>query len=290
MKIIIYYFSGTGNTKIVTSLLQNTFVQTGHPCTIVNIEDILKNKISFHDHQDALIGLAYPIYAGDAPEIIYDFIEYLPMGSMDHMFILNTAADFTHFNDAAAKRIIKRLQWKDYHVFYERTIAMGCNFLYAYDDRLSKQLYLVAKDKVRHMRDELIAGKKRIRPAGPILKAIAVIGHWGETLGARLYGRGLKSTDACTLCGKCVRECPVGNIREKDGIIHFGWKCIWCMRCVYSCPTYAIKPGLLRFTVLKNAYDINAIIKNDKIPGDYIDEHTKGFYKHFYTYISDDSI
>ncbi len=290
MKIIIYYFSGTGNTKIVTSLLQDAFVQIGHPCIIVNIEDILTNKKSFVDNEDVLIGLAYPIHGGDAPEILYDFVQHLPMGRMNNVFILNTAADFIHFNDATAKRLIKQLEWKDYPVNYERTIAMGCNFLFAYDDHLSKQLYQVAKDKVQHMRDELIAEKKRLRPAGPILKAIAAIGHWGETLGARLYGRGLKSTDACTLCGKCVRECPVGNIREENGKIRFNWKCIWCMRCVYGCPTHAIKARIFRFTVIKQGYNIEKIIRNDTIKGDFIDEKTKGFYKHFYRYISDINI
>jgi ferredoxin len=257
---------------------------------MINIEDILKNKRSFGEDQDATIGLAYPIHGGDAPEIIYDFVKYLPIGKMNNMFILNTAGDFIHFNDACAKMIIKQLSKKQYHVNYERTIAMGSNSFYAYNERLTKQLYLVAKDKVRHMRDELLDEKKRLRPAGPILKAVAAFVHWGETLGARAYGRGLKSTTACTLCGKCVRECPVGNIRNDDGKILFSWDCILCMRCVYSCPEKAIKARFMRFTVLKKGHNINAIVGNNDIKADFIDEHTKGFFKHFYRYISDINI
>ena len=83
MKIIIYYFSGTGNTKVVAKLLKDAFDQNIHTCDLINIEDILNNKISFDEDQDAMIGLAYPIHGGDAPEIIYDFVQHLPMGKMN---------------------------------------------------------------------------------------------------------------------------------------------------------------------------------------------------------------
>lgn len=290
MKYLIYYFSGTGNTKAVVELLKNSLEEQGEICELLKIEDITLGKVSFPDHDNVQIGLAYPIHAGDAPEIIYDFVSLMPMSMMNSVFILNTGADFIHFNDAAAKGIIKRLEKKDYHVYYERTIAMGSNFFMAYPEKFTKQLYRVAKIKVHHMCNELLQGVHRLRPADASLKAIAAWGRWGEGIGARIFGKHLKTIDACTLCEKCVRECPAGNIRRDHDKILFGKECLWCMRCMYSCPEKAIKPGILRSTMLKNGYNIKNIITDDSISGDFVDEATKGFYKHFYRYIQDPSI
>ena len=290
MKFIIYYFSGTGNTKLAVSLIRDMFKDAGHTCDMINIPDILKSGSELPDHDGAVIGLAYPIHGGDAPEIMYHFVSHLPMGNMENVFILNTAADFVHFNDATAKSLINKLQKKQYHVFYERNIVMGCNFLMKYDEHFVKQLYNKALEKLHIMSEEIIKGKTRIRPAGVFLKAIARIGHVGETLGARFYGKGLKSTDKCTNCGKCIRECPVDNIIDENGKMRFGWNCIWCMHCVYACPENAIKSRILRFSVIKDGYDIKKIINDDAIDTDFVDENTKGFFKHFYKYLQDPSV
>jgi hypothetical protein len=58
------------------------------------------------------------------------------------------------------------------------------------------------------------------------------------------------------------------------------------MHCVYTCPEDAIKPRILGLTVMKDGYDINKIISNDDISGDYVKNGTKGFYKHFLRYLS----
>ena len=290
MKFIIYYFSGTGNTKVVATLIHDLFIGAEHTGEMVNIPDILKGKRTVPDHKGAVIGLAYPIHAGDAPDIMYRFVSHLPMGNMENVFILNTAADFVHLNDATAKSLIKKLYKKQYQPFYERTIVMGCNFLMKYDDRFVKQLYQSAIDKSRVMSEEILAGKKRMRPAGALLRLIARLGHAGETFGARLYGRGLKSTDNCTHCEKCVRECPVDNIIDDKGKIRFGWKCIWCMHCVYTCPDNAIRSRTMGFSVIKDGYDVKEIIQNENISHDFVDKNSKGFYKHFYKYLQDPSI
>ena len=290
MKNIIYYFSGTGNTKAVVQLLKKALEEKDGPCDLLKIEDITRGKKTFEPHDNARIGIAYPIHAGDAPQIIYDFVSLMPMGNMDNLYILNTAADYVHANDAAGKQIMKKLKNKGYHVYYERTIVMGSNFTMAYDERFVKQLYDIAKVKTAHMTDDLIKGVERIRPAGAMLKAFSAVGHWFEDLGAHRFGKALKATDTCTNCGKCYRDCPVDNISEDNGNIRFSNKCIWCMRCVYNCPENAIKARLMGFTVIKKGYKIKNILKNDQLPADFVDENTKGFYKHFYKYLQDPSI
>jgi hypothetical protein len=57
------------------------------------------------------------------------------------------------------------------------------------------------------------------------------------------------------------------------------------MRCVYACPQQAIVSRGFGFCVLKDGYDIQAIIANADLEGNFISEETRGFYRHFLRYI-----
>ncbi len=45
----------------------------------------------------------------------------------------------------------------------------------------------------------------------------------------------------CIKCGKCVKLCPVGNIKFENGQIVFGNKCVACLGCYHRCPAKAIR-------------------------------------------------
>ena len=289
MKIILYYFSGTGNTKVVVDLLSD-YLNAGHECKLYNIDDINKSQLTMPEQQDEMIGLAYPIYGGDTPHNVYDFVKMMPEGKNNDMFILNTAADFIHINDNASKRIIKILKTKSYRVFYERTIAMGSNFFLAYPENLTKQLYETAKIKVKHIKHDILNKNERIRSSGFLLKAFSLLAYKGEAIAAKHFGKKLRANENCVLCGKCVRRCPRENISIENDMLVFSDKCIWCMRCLYECPQQAIKPGIMKSVVLKKSYNIQSIIQDESIPADYVNENTKGFYRHFLKYMNDPEI
>ena len=66
--------------------------------------------------------------------------------------------------------------------------------------------------------------------------------------------------------------------------IHFGWKCIMCMRCVLYCPNDAIKFGLIDLLAFNGPYDFERILCDAEIPDNFINEKTKGFFRMFKKY------
>ena len=49
--------------------------------------------------------------------------------------------------------------------------------------------------------------------------------------------------DSCIGCGLCAKNCPLNNIRLKEGKPHWGKECTHCMACICYCPAKAIEYG-----------------------------------------------
>ncbi|MGB4655635.1 MAG: EFR1 family ferrodoxin [Bacteroidales bacterium] len=73
-----------------------------------------------------------------------------------------------------------------------------------------------------------------------------------------------KITEKCTDCGKCIRICPVNNIKYENGEIIFGDKCVACLSCYHRCPEKAIQYKDKR---KKDRY-INPLIQEKNIGAD----------------------
>lgn len=51
------------------------------------------------------------------------------------------------------------------------------------------------------------------------------------------------AADTCISCGKCVRVCPLNNIRLENGKPVWGKNCTHCMACICRCSSKAIEYG-----------------------------------------------
>jgi ferredoxin len=129
-----------------------------------------------------------------------------------------------------------------------------------FSNAFSKQLISAAKKQMAEIADYILHERQTIiRPHfwARIIKLLCKLEHIGDNF----YGKDLKAGAECTLCGKCVRDCPQQNISIKKGRLRFGWRCIMCMKCVYRCPEDAISPRFYRFIPIKNGYDPYKILE-----------------------------
>lgn len=290
-KTRIYYFSGTGNTKVIAMELLEQFSNFGLDTSLVAIDEFIRKETVIDVktfRQIDLVGIGFPIHGFMCPDMITEFVKKLPFARGQKAFVFSTSAGNLKINNGGTVKVRQLLRLKGYKVVYERMFAMGANFLYAYDERLTKALYLANIDKSRQMVEQIYEGVTRKTKLNPFLFSLDLLIHrLEEGLGAKGFGIGLKADDSCTLCEKCVRMCPKENIEVADSSLKFNDKCMMCMRCMYICPEDAIQPSSLKRAKLKNQYDIKEIIEDEDNLGNYYEEARKPKFKFLRKYIED---
>jgi ferredoxin len=285
VSIGIFYFSGTGNTKTVTYLLSEELQNKGCHVDIFAIDEVLKTKNNPSLQSYDIVGFGYPVHAFNAPRIFFEYIKTLPAGNQKKTFVFRSAGD-PFMNGGSTALVRKVLQRKGYEVCYERLFIMPSNVLIRYRDPLVKQLYVTAVRHVKTMEHDILTGIKRLQN-NTIISTILTAGFSSmESIGARFFGKHLTINDSCNHCGICIRNCPTTNISENAGRILFDKQCVLCLRCIYECPEQAIIPRYLKFIVIHPWFDVKKIGTDPSIKETYITQKTKGYFRHFYSYIS----
>jgi ferredoxin len=161
-------------------------------------------------------------------------------------------------NTACRTHCIRRLERKGYPVIYERMLVMPSNVFTPTPPALTARLLEVLPAKADRIANDLLSGVvKRTRP-GVLDRMLSVLGEL-EKPGGRYLGKGIKAGPACNGCGLCERSCPRSNIRMEDGRPAYGFRCVICLKCLYSCPVKALRLPFHRIFLIKGGFDLSAV-------------------------------
>ena len=155
MKVILYVFSGTGNTLKVASLFKKYM---NADVTVYRISE--KSGKAPSPEEFDLVGIGYPIHAFNAPEPVLKFAKSLPEVSYRRAFIFKTSGEGLHLNDCSSQKCIKILTKKGYDVTLERHVVMPYNMIYRHSDAMAKQMWIYAKAYVNLICRELESFKR----------------------------------------------------------------------------------------------------------------------------------
>jgi len=243
MNIVIFYFSGTGNTKWVVNKFKE--LDTDNLTRIYSIEEKIDDLKMVIEEND-MLGFAYPIYAASMPAIMKRFFIKVNGIIKDNdyskdIFFMSTAGYADTFGPYAPVKIInsKNLNLKGYASIkiLNNVSTPKSKFNPASKEKLIERLKM-AEIKIKKIVDDLTANKKYID-----LGLYLVSGVMRKTLRNALKD-GYKSfsvdDNLCIKCMKCVDECPTKSIEYRDGKFKFLPKCTMCHRCYNFCPQYAI--------------------------------------------------
>ena len=238
---LILYFSGTGNTKAVAESFQRSLQKRGIETVILSLEEKADlSKISY----DFLI-LGFPKYY-EYPILLLQ--QYLKKDLPKHEKQIPALAFCTQAGplETDFSKIEKILRRKNH------LLTVSVSFPYANDMFIFPVFRPTEEFKVQKNRDNIQnqiepllndffsnkINKERVKE----WKKLAF--HFVATACTKLmpiFAMRFSVDESCTRCGLCAKRCPVHNIVMKEGQPEFHRHCLFCMRCINSCPTNSIR-------------------------------------------------
>ncbi len=257
----IYVFSGTGNTYRCAAALQEKLAGYGEDAQIHRIEE--ENGAPLEKD----LVLCYPVHGFNAPRIMIRFCKGLRNGT-GNIWFLKTSGEPLRLNDSSSAQLARILKRKGYTVKGEFHYVMPYNMIFRHSDEMAALMWRTAQERIPDAARQIAEGKGRPAKPGAAAKTMAGlcrIEHGFFPVNGRLFRVDSKH---CIKCMKCVKDCPVSNIRYEDGRFRFGGNCTECTRCSFGCPAGAIHIGILDFMRVNGPYDFEADPEK-AVPGRY---------------------
>lgn len=280
--ILIYYFTGTGNTRIAAKAIKSELERLKYHVTLYEIRVGQKQLPDPNDYD--MIGFGYPIHAFNAPKFYLKQIKQLPKVNHKKAFIFKTSGEPFGFNKVSSWTLYHLLKRQGYILQMERHLLMPYNIMFRYKDQLAKQMYQHTLSMSKVIAYDIHMNKSKKIHFNWLLLPIMYLFRI-QWFGAKINGPLFYAIkDLCISCSQCASVCPTNNIIMKDGIPTFGGDCTMCMACVMHCPTDAIRPGIVSKWRVNGTYPFESLAHDDLISADFIHEGTKGYFKLFKKY------
>lgn len=247
---MIFYFSGTGNTRWAAEQLAAATHER-----LFFIPDELKTACEYTLQEDERIGFCFPVHGWQPPHIVREFVSRLtllttpPSPIANHYaYALCTCGDSIGLsmqmltNELAPKGIM--LQSCQSLTMPESYVCLP----FMYTDPPQRE-----QRKLEQARKDLDAFIKVVvdRQTGYSQLTLGLT-PWtfSHVIGAyfnRFMITDKKFTidaDLCIHCGRCAKDCPVGDI-VFDGTPKWqsNGSCTCCLSCYHHCPVHAINYG-----------------------------------------------
>jgi ferredoxin len=250
-RVIIYYFSGTGNARRVAEWIAATAELHGLAAQVINIAAIDRRHIA-QPPPDALIGFCSPTHGFNLPPIMLNFILRFPRGR-NRAFLVNTRAGMKvgrialpGLSGLAQLMPPLILLFKGFRIIGTRPIDLPSNWISLHPgltDRAIDFLFLRFKKIAVRFAERIITGRRDYRSLWDLIQdcLIAPIAIGYYFVGRFVFAKSFYASSLCDNCGVCIKQCPITAIRLVDGRPFWSFRCESCMHCMNNCPKRAIE-------------------------------------------------
>ena len=223
MKVLIIYFSGTGNTKKVAEKYASSFRELGHEVEMASVDGLPRDRALTDEFfavlgEADLVGFGYPVHAFNAPSVMLKLAKIIhKQPTPKRAFIFNTSGEPLKLNNISSLKLTHMLKRRRFDVFSEYHYCMPYNIIFRHTDEMAYKMWTTAEQLIPLDVKQLVEGAphklKRVAFGG-FVAWVMRCEHWG----VRLNGRRYKVLNQCVHCQKCVNTCPTHNITvKKDG-------------------------------------------------------------------------
>ena len=260
-EILIFYFSGTGNSKQVAKWISEFAVARSIDCKLFDISKTDVLQLEPLD-SNALIIIISPVHGFNFPKITLDFIAHFPKGK-NKLVLMNTRAGMkigsfitpglTGIAFILSSLLLKR---KGYKIVGQIPFDMPSNWISihpALNERTVKFIHQKNFDRVKKHSDKIFAGKKDFLALRDLIQDILIapisLGYY--LVGRYAFAKTFYASYKCDNCDICIKQCPVKAIEKINNRPYWTFNCESCMKCMNSCPKRAIETahGLFIITI-----------------------------------------
>lgn len=251
-KIVIYYFSGTGNSQKVSGWLAQVASENNLESKVVNIALIDSHTIDTPE-PGALVVFVSPIHGFNYPPLMLKFIRRFPKGK-NKVVLMNTRAGMLIGRIITPGLTGIAFYWsalilfiKGFSVKAILPVDMPSNWISVHpglNDRTVKYLHVKNKERVEVFARKILKGKshfKALIEVYDLLLAPIAIGYF--LVGRFFLAKSYFASGDCNKCNLCIRACPVKAIKKVDNRLFWTINCESCMKCMSNCPEKAIETG-----------------------------------------------
>lgn len=293
-KLIIYYFTGTGNALAAANWIAEIAIENNVTTKIVKITpslEIRKDKIP----ENALIGFCYPTHGFNAPPVVINFLLRFPK-MKNQTFILNTRAGMKisklflpGLSGLAQLLPALILKLKGLRISGLQPMDLPSNWISIHPGLKQKvvdSIFVRCERITKLFAEKILSGQKKYKglislPIDLLISPISVAYYF---FGRFALSKTFVAGSNCNNCGLCEKECPVGAIKTKLSRPFWTQKCESCMHCMNSCPQRAIQtPHFFTVIIWWIAFSIipllitKELVKTDPIFSKYFKQFFNAF-------------
>lgn len=252
-KIVIYYFSGTGNSRNVASWVAKTASSQNIQTVILNIALIDRANIK-PPEENTLIIFVSPIHGFNYPPVMLHFIMRFPRGK-SNVVLMNTRAGMLigkfvtpGLTGCAFWLSALMLIFKGYKVKGLIPVDLPSNWMSLHpslNERTVKFLHEKNKVRVEKHTNIILSGKADFKAWYEIVQDLLIspIALLYYFVGRFFIAKTFYASSDCNNCNLCIKSCPVKAIIKIDNRPYWTFKCESCMNCMSNCPKRAIETG-----------------------------------------------
>lgn len=235
---MVFYFSGTGNSRFVARNIARVLGQE-----LADITEYTKKQERPVFCETGVYVFVCPSYMSAPARSMTDFIEWAGFPSGIKAYFIVTCAASMGITPRVASELCAK---KGFEYMGAAQIEMPQNYIALFNTKqVEENIDIIEKAEIEIERISGLIKEGKMIETKKIGAVEYSVTKWVRDVYYKDFMKAAKfrATDKCISCRKCVNICPLSNISMKDDRPLWGRNCTHCMACINQCPADAIEYG-----------------------------------------------